>query len=314
MPGRLEDLDLNYSQIAHDDFNIAYRKRFWHSVRSWLGQHNNELLPFDEVLATITPARPALHRFITGTHRQHRRKSQPLQRFRPGVLTRQTHTRDRWENIDKAHLRDVNLPPIELYKMGEMYFVKDGNHRVSVAHERGQVFIDAQVIEIDTPVELKPDLVLRDLELKKEQADFLQQTKLSDIRPDVKIEFTTPNQYPKLREHIHVHRWYMGEKLQHEINEEDAIAGWYDEVYIPLIRIIRRKQILKEFPGRTEADLYLWIIEHRYYLMEEYKNDVSLEKAAMHFVNTFSRHTIGKQLKVLLIQFKRIFQRSKKGK
>ncbi len=314
MPGRLEDLDLNYSQIAHDDFNIAYRKRFWHSVRSWLGQHNNELLPFDEVLRQL-PLRGQHYIGLLQVPIDNIVGS--LSRYNDfdrAFLPRQTHTRDRWENIDKAHLRDVNLPPIELYKMGEMYFVKDGNHRVSVAHERGQVFIDAQVIEIDTPVELKPDLVLRDLELKKEQADFLQQTKLSDIRPDVKIEFTTPNQYPKLREHIRVHRWYMGEKLQHEINEEDAIAGWYDEVYIPLIRIIRRKQILKEFPGRTEADLYLWIIEHRYYLMEEYKNDVSLEKAAMHFVNTFSRHTIGKQLKFYLIQFKRIFQRSKKGK
>jgi hypothetical protein len=208
----------------------------------------------------------------------------------------------------------VILPPIELYKMGEMYFVKDGNHRVSVARERGQVFIDAQVIEIDTPVELKSNLELRDLTLKKEQADFIQQTKLADILPDVKIDFTIPDQYHKLREHIRVHRWYMGEKLHHEINEADAIAGWYDEVYMPLMRVVRQKQILKEFPGRTEADLYLWIIEHRYYLMEELNIDVSLEKAAVHFVNTFSQRTIAKRIKVLFIQFKRIFRRHHQGK
>jgi len=50
-----------------------------------------------------------------------------------------------------------------------------------------------------------------------------------------------------------------------------GVKGWFGQVYMPLIRIIRKKDILKEFPGRTEADLYLWIIEHRYYLMAEYK-------------------------------------------
>jgi hypothetical protein len=314
MPIGLDDFELNYSQIAHDDFDIARRKSFWHSVRSWLGQHTNELLPFEDVVRQLPLRGQHYIGLLQVPIDQIVGSLSRYNDFDREFLPRQTHTRDRWENIDKAHLREVILPPIELYKMGEMYFVKDGNHRVSVARERGQVFIDAQVIEIDTPVELKSNLELRDLTLKKEQADFIQQTKLADILPDVKIDFTIPDQYHKLREHIRVHRWYMGEKLHHEINEADAIAGWYDEVYMPLMRVVRQKQILKEFPGRTEADLYLWIIEHRYYLMEELNIDVSLEKAAVHFVNTFSQRTIAKRIKVLFIQFKRIFRRHHQGK
>lgn len=314
MPEGLRGFEPNYSLAARVDFNDAYRKSFWHSVRAWLGKHNNELLPFDEVLRQLPMRGQHYIGLLQVPIDQIVGSVSRYNDFDRAFLPRQTHTRERWENIDKAHLKDVILPPVELYKVGDMYFVKDGNHRVSVARERGQVFIDAQVIEIDVPVELKPGLELHDLVLKKEQAYFIQHTNLTDIRPEAKIEFTIPNQYHKLREHIRVHRWYMGEQQHREIDEKEAIAGWYDEVYLPLMRIIRRKAILKEFPGRTEADMYLWIIEHRYYLMEEYKNNVSLERAAMHFVNTFSRRSLGKRLKVLFIQFRRIFSRSGKRK
>ena len=74
----------------------------------------------------------------------------------------------------------------------------------------------------------------------------------------------------------------------HDISDEEAVTGWYRQVYQPLIRIIRKHEILKNFPGRTEMDLYLWIIEHRWYLTEEQKKKVTLEAAATNFVNQFS--------------------------
>ena len=80
----------------------------------------------------------------------------------------------------------------------------------------------------------------------------------------------------------------MGEKFHREIPIEEATASWYDEVYLPLVQVIRDQATLKEFPGRTEADLYLWIIEHLWYLREELNRDVSLKDAAQHFTDTFS--------------------------
>ena len=67
---------------------------------------------------------------------------------------------------------------------------------------------------------------------------------------------------------------------------------WYDCVYMPLVDIIRSQKILRDFPHRTEADLYLWIIEHRWYLQEEYHTPVSLEDATRHFTARFSPRTI----------------------
>jgi Domain of unknown function (DUF4032) len=109
-----------------------------------------------------------------------------------------------------------------------------------------------------------------------------------EVRPQAKIELTLIGQYEKLAQHVGVHRWFMGEKLKRPISDEEAVAGWYDEVYMPLVRIIRKLKILDKFPGRTEADLYLWIIEHRWYLREEYQHDVSLETAAKDFMEHFS--------------------------
>jgi hypothetical protein len=300
------------SSESRADFNDAYRKRFWQSVKAWLTQHTNELLPFDEVRKVL----PMYGQHYVGLMQVHLDQIvgsvSRYNDFDRAFLPRQTHTRERWETIDRFHLNDVILPPVELYKIGDIYFVKDGNHRISVAREKGQVFIDAYVIEIDVPVDLKPDLVLQDLVLKREQAIFNKETRIMDLRPDARIEFSIPNQYSKLMEHIRVHRYYMGERRNREIGEEDAIKSWYDHVYIPLVRIIRNRNILEKFPDRKEADLYLWIIEHRYYLMAEYRRGVSLEKAALDFAENFSQRPLRKRIKVLWLRFVRLFKKRKK--
>lgn len=54
----------------------------------------------------------------------------------------------RWSRIDRAYLRGENLPPVSLYKIGDTYFVRDGNHRVSVARYHGVEWIDAEVVEL----------------------------------------------------------------------------------------------------------------------------------------------------------------------
>jgi Domain of unknown function (DUF4032) len=293
----------SFQQAAKEDFEQAYSKSFWRSILSWLRQNRNELLPFDEVLNRF----PSKGQHYIGL------KQVPIEQivgsvsryqdFDRAFLPKHIHIRTRWESVDRAWLQDVVLPPIELYKIGDIYFVKDGNHRVSVARENGQVFIDAYVIEIDVPVPLEPDMDLNDLILKQEEAAFLEHTHILDVRPKAQIELTLIGQYEKLAQHVGVHRWFMGEKLQRPISDEEAITGWYDEVYIPLVRIIRKLKILEKFPHRTEADLYLWIIEHRWYLREEYQRDVSLEAAAQDFMEHFSGGWLKRQWQQLKDRF-----------
>lgn len=285
-------------RIASADYQAALRRGFWRSVLSWLTQNSNELLPFDEVRKYLP---------LLGQHEIGLRQI-PLdkivgsvgryQDFDRAFLPRQTHTKGRWVSVDKAHLQDIVLPPIEVYKVGEVYFVKDGNHRVSVARQRGQVFIDAYVTEIQTPVQLDSDFDHDDLIRKKEQAEFLLNTGLVNLRPEAQIELTVPG-YSRLLEHIETHRWFMGEKYQRPIEWEEAVTSWYDEVYLPLVRVIREQNILEHFPNRTEGDLYLWIIEHLWYLREEYKADISPDEAAQHFAEEYSERMFERIVNVI---------------
>ena len=288
-----------FERMARTDFEIALRKSYWRTVLSWLTQSTNELLPFDEVRKRLP---------LTGQHYLGLKEITTedivgsvgrYQDFDRAFLPRQTTTRARWMSIDEAHLRDVVLPPIEVYKIGSVYFVKDGNHRVSVARERGQHFLDAYVIEIDIPVPLDSNTNIDDLIRKQEYAGFISNTHITDLFPDVDIEFSIPGQYDKLLDHISVHRWYVGEQLNREVSEEEAVRRWYEEVYRPLIEIIREHGILKEFPRRTEADLYLWIIEHLWFLREEWKEEVTLEEAASHFTVEFSKKPLRRLINII---------------
>ncbi len=118
--------------------------------------------------------------------------------------------RERWQRLDVAFNELRDLPPIEVYKIGEVYFVRDGNHRVSVAKANGLDMIEARVTEIRTMVPLTPETDVDDLIIKAEYAHFLRETHLDETRPDQQIELTEPGRYKILLEHVEVHRYYLG--------------------------------------------------------------------------------------------------------
>ena len=89
--------------------------------------------------------------------------------------------------------------------------------------------------------------------------------------------------YVKLLEHIVVHRWYLGEQKEREILFSEAVLSWYDNFYLPLVELFRAHNILEDFPGRTESDLYVWILEHQSYLERTYEVDIPVEIAIDHF-------------------------------
>lgn len=286
-------------EMAKADFEAALRSGFWRSVISWITQSRNSLLPYDEIRKSI----PLSNQHYIGT------REVPVEQivgsvsryndFDRAFLPRQTRTQERWMSIDRAHLSDVILPPIDLYKIGDTYYVRDGNHRVSVARQKGQAYIDADVIEVDVPVPVDPSVNIDELIRRLERADFLEQTRLPELRPDVDIQLTVPGGYERLIEHISVHRYFLGMQRKQDIRWEEAVTGWVDQVYLPLVQVIREYNILKEFPGRTEADLYLWVIEHLWYLREEYNAEVSLEKAATHFADAYSKRPLRQLLQMV---------------
>jgi hypothetical protein len=133
------------------DFRRARRASFFNLVRGVLSGQRRRLLAFDDVRQTLHLGGPVYR----GVH------PVPLERIIGSVdryrdfdrlfLPTQSHTEDRWRRISRAWYDEVSLPPVLLYKVGDAYFVVDGNHRVRSRH-RGQSFIDAEVREVESRV------------------------------------------------------------------------------------------------------------------------------------------------------------------
>jgi hypothetical protein len=171
------------------------------------------------------------------------------------------------------------VPPVQLYKVGDIYFVKDGNHRVSVARQQDATDIEAEVIECTTNVPPRSDADMRDLIRLAELGRFLQQTKLDRLRPGCHIVFTSLGRYDDLLEHISAHRWYLGIEDQRPVSWEEAVMSWYDTLYHPMVELIESSGILRDFPGHTPADIYIWIMDHRYYLTLDSGRPVGMRTA-----------------------------------
>jgi nucleotide-binding universal stress UspA family protein len=187
--------------------------------------------------------------------------------------------RDRWARVKAAAEGDMGLPPIEVYQVGEVYFVIDGNHRVSIARQLGAKTIEAHVIEVKTNVPLTPDVQPDDLIIKAEYADFLDVTHIMDLRPNVDLSVTIPGQYEKLMEQICSEECLVEENGKGEFLPQ-AVEDWYDNTYLPLAETIRDRGMLRWFPGRTITDLYVWISENRAALERELGWEIQSDIAA----------------------------------
>lgn len=194
----------------------------------------------------------------------------------------------RWAEVKAAIVRRGEIPPIIVYQIDQVYFVLDGNHRVSIARERGYTHIPAYVTEIKTEVPLSPDVQPDDLICKARYADFLEYTRLHDLRPEADLSVTVPGQYRILEEQIERHRRWLSTQREQEISFREAVELWYDELYRPGIQLIRQRGLLHHFPTRTETDLYAWIVQHQAELREELGWEIEPEHAAEDLVNHFS--------------------------
>ncbi len=260
----------NYS-IALRDFEDARQQASMQEVLARLTGKSNELLSYADVAKKLklnASSERGVHEIplnaIVGSVGRYTD-------FTRTFLPRNREDQERWARV-KTAIDDpsgMGLPPIEVYKVGEVYFVLDGNHRVSIARREGFEHIEAHIIEVKTDVPLTPDIQPDDLIIKAEYADFLEHTALASLRPDVDLSVTIPGQYEKLKEHIEVHRYFMGSNQEKEISYPEAVSHWYESIYLPLVEPIRERGLLRWFPHRTETDLYLWVSEHRATLESE---------------------------------------------
>jgi hypothetical protein len=247
---------------AGEDFDAARLRAFAKAVLGTLTRRGRGLASMDQALA----AAGSEGRSYAGVHEI------PLDRvvgsaappgkagdFDPGFLPIDRRLRDRWTRIYRAMVEGEELPPIDVYKVGDNYYVIDGHHRVSVARSLGRELINARVIEVGTTAPLGPEVDAAALLRAAEFRHFLEATLLHELRPDARLEVSRLGRYDEILKHILGHRYFLGLERGGEVSLPEAAASWYDNVYVPVAEVIRKHDVLEELPGWTEADLYVEI-------------------------------------------------------
>jgi uncharacterized ParB-like nuclease family protein len=179
--------------------------------------------------------------------------------FDPGFLPVNRRLRDRWTRIYEAMVEGDELPPIDVYKVGDDYYVIDGHHRVSVARSLGRATINARVVEVKTRAPLGRKRDAAALLRAAEFAAFLETTQLHRTRPEARLECSRLGRYDEILKHILGHGYFLGLELGRPVPLPEAAASWYDHVYKPVAEAIRKHRVLEQLPGWTEADLYVEI-------------------------------------------------------
>jgi hypothetical protein len=221
-------------------------------------------------------------------------------------LPKKNHLQCRWARIHNLIARDVILPPVLLYKVSEIYFVVDGNHRVSVSKKLGIKYIDAEVVKFFTDATITSDMDPKDIFIQIEREKFLNVTGLKQNRPDIKTRITSPGKYDFLLGQINKLMIQLNENRKDReklISFKEASLLWYDNIYLPAIEVIKSYGILEKFPNRTKTDLYVWINEHKRYLSLKYGRDIVIKFAANDIVLRYNKN-IFRKIKLKLTNLK----------
>ena len=182
--------------------------------------------------------------------------------FGPDFRARRSLSRSRLAGL-RAAFPHGDMPAIEVYEVGGLFFVSDGHHRVALAHERGAEFLDAEVTRLHTNYALPPDVDVSELVHTEQQRMLLDDSGLARSRPDAVIAFARPRGYPELLEVIKAHGYDLACRVGALPAPEEVAADWYDNVYLPGVAAVHRAGLPMAYPVKTEADLFLWVYERR---------------------------------------------------
>lgn len=263
-------------------FHSARNKAFWQEMLRHLTGKHHELLRFDEVRRRFRLHEEYYKGVLDVPLDQIVGSVGRYRDFTATFLPKHSKMVDRWSRVYAAANSLEGLPPIELYKVGDVYFVRDGNHRVSVARELDGKTIQAHVIELPTTVPLRPGMSEKEFEAAEAYANFLEETGLSRAVPDHEsIELTIPARYHELMGFIFLHERVLEKAEGHPLTTEEVTADWYRHVYKPAIDLIRKYHVLDLAKGkknpRTEGDLFLWLVDNLLELQHQYGDEAPVK-------------------------------------
>ncbi len=184
--------------------------------------------------------------------------------FRPTT----ERVRPRWERIAAAHRRGEAMPPIDVYRIGDLYFVKDGNHRVSVARAMGRTDIDALVTEVTTEVGPEPGLTSLDLPLKSHERVFYERVPLPrELRWQIRLDDSV--RYAQLAEGVEAWGFRVMQECGCFMSRQKVALAWFEEDYRPIVASLREHDLV--LPGQSETEAYIEVVTQRYELMRTHE-------------------------------------------
>ena len=202
------------------------------------------------------------------------RSTQFDRRFRPRIPEQEQRARQ----IALAFPQG-DFPPIKVFRVNDVYFVRDGHMRVVAAKAMGVAFLDAEVTELETDADMPADLEMIDVIHLEQHRRLLAETELGDIRPDADLRVSRPAEYARLRESIAGHGFWLIRERGEIVSRREVASDWYDHVYWPSIEALRKSGVAGAFPRSTEADLFLWLEQRRRSILPQ-RRWVSLEDMA----------------------------------
>lgn len=275
-------------QMAVRDFERARKQAAMRQFFARVRRRSDDLLSYDEVHDHLGASRAVgrglqevpLDAIVGSVGR--------YQDFTRDFLPKRDSDEDRWVGVKTAVNQMKGMPPIELYQINDAYFVNDGNHRVSIARQLGVSTITAYVTEVETRVPLSVDDDPADVIRKARFRHFLEETNLDKLRPDSDMAMTFIGHYQTLIDQIHLHHHTLQQENK-DVSYAEAVMGWYDDVYSPVVSMIHEQGVLHSFPNRTQADIYIFLYDHHEDLEEELGWDIDTETAVEDLVRKKSQ-------------------------
>jgi hypothetical protein len=262
---------------GRSSFGKARRREAYRRLSQIAGRgRSRPLLSLDEVSRrlrafeqTYVGVRPIRIADVVGTVSR-------VEDFDRDFLPKRSKIQERWRSVEGS-FPEGDFPPIVVYELDGRYFVVDGHHRVAIARQRGIEFIDAEITRLRSRTKLPPDADIGAIIMAEQERRFGEESGLERARPEATIEFSRPQGYIELLEHIKIHGFHLMMERGASCSMDEIAADWYDRVYLPTLEAIAREGLHDLWPRATEADLFLWVGQRRRELFPEQAEDLDID-------------------------------------
>jgi hypothetical protein len=206
-----------------------------------------EVIPLDSIVGTVDRSREFDRRFFPTSGR----------------------VRSRWERIATAQRRGEEIPPIDVYRIGDLHFVRDGHHRVSVARARGFQDINAYVTDVETAVGADRAITLKDLPLKSHERLFYERVPLPR-EGRARIQLSDEWRYAGLAEAVEAWGFRVTQHRGELMTREEVAEAWFREEYEPVVEMLREADLVR---SGTETEAYMRVAHLRYLVLRTHEWD-----------------------------------------